>query len=333
VIFGILFTNCHRKGLASKPDRPAVAASSEVVNAASKTEEHEEHEEHDEKDRRLGPPVNRASSSVELLASGAAPFRKLRYDLTALTPETLRVEVKIRKQADFVHGKFPEASIPGLGVQVSLLPQSRTGHGDLSTTYQVALTAAELLKGPYDTTFRQAFEQGVKSLVGIKGSFVVDDRGLLQDFIMDMPTTLPKLMEPLVHGLRAAISEVVVPLPEEEVGVGGSWSLKTSFAAPYTIEQKKLFHLAGSVATGADVKIEVMQTAVPQPVRESRISKMILESFAGDGAGSAKVLRGRVGSASALDMRSSEVARTPQRSAEYVTTKTELSIVTTVLKP
>jgi hypothetical protein len=324
-VFAFLF-GCKPKAPPPKADGPPIAASasSESVNAASKADESAREKPG------LAAPVNRAIQSVEMLNAGAAPFQKLRYELAAMAPEKLRMDVRVTKQADFGHGKFPEAAIPGLRVQVSLVPLPRP-QGD-HLTYQVAVETAELLKESYNPTFRATFEQGAQSLIGVKGALTVNDRGLVQDLSVDLPTTLPKLMDPLAHGLRSAISEALVPLPEEEVGLGGSWQLKTSLLSPYAIEQKKIFRVAGKATAGLELEIELAQLARSQPVRESRISKMILESFAGDGRGSAQLRLGRLGSASTLKLQSTEVARTPQRSAEYVTTKTQTTIVTSTVK-
>jgi hypothetical protein len=197
--------------------------------------------------------------SFKLLEPGAGERSVLRYAI-ATTDIATRIEMKLTQRR--MHD--------GIWAEPNVLPPITTGFamavGDAgkvrgralpgSIDGKITADAASYLsawKGSEDRPFTVAF----------------DARGQLGALVFDDDAATDRSRDP-VDDLTQRLLSIVVPVPEEAVGVGASWKVVTALAQrPVVVKQTATYTLLDRTPTTWKIRIEIRRVAEAQIIDDS----------------------------------------------------------------
>lgn len=160
---------------------------------------------------------------VEIIQAGKGPRRALRY---RLRPDQLGVmstifdtDVAYRSAS----GKMIHTPSPPMAMDLELTGMKIAG-GVAQTGFRIA--RFDVASSPSDLTdekTREAVRQRLQPMVGMTGSMEMDDHGRVHGLTWNVPDSLPPAFRSVLNSMSESGQEMVVPLPEEPVGIGAEW--------------------------------------------------------------------------------------------------------------
>ena len=194
---------------------------------------------------------------IALLDSGAAPREPLRYQLRVGDKQIVTLRLR-HKATNRLRAAAPtEMIVPAIKLvfHVEVVEAKR---GD-SVRYRFDLAESALtdLSGA-DKRLVKTASAMLKTAQGIRGSAVVDSRGIIRDGTIDIPGTVDPSMRVMVDSIRSSMEQLTVPLPAEPVGIGARWELSQTLVQGGTaVEQSTIFELKKR-DTGATEIVELV---------------------------------------------------------------------------
>ena len=145
-----------------------------------------------------------------------------------------------------------------------------------------------------------AMKTQLGNLVGMKGTGKLDNRGFNLGATFSMPPNAAPIVKTMMEGMRDAIAKMAAPLPEQAVGVGGSWKVSQRMTQNGTTHDiNTVYTIRAIKGTGANTKVEfdtkVSMTGIPGPVKNGLVPAgvtMHLDSSSGTGVGKATIALG-----------------------------------------
>ena len=183
-------------------------------------------------------PAERATPEtgvrVQIIQAGRAPRKALRYrfrpDHLGVMSTVFDMDIAYRTGTD----RMVHTPSPPLAMDMEMTGLTVTGRVARAT---FRISRFDVATSPSDATdekTRQAMRQGVSHMVGMTGWMELDDRGRLRGMSYDIPPSLPDTARSFLNGISQSGQEMVVPFPEEPVGVGAEW---------YTVKENPLMGL------------------------------------------------------------------------------------------
>jgi hypothetical protein len=177
--------------------------------------------------REQSRPADRAAPArgvrVEIIQAGRAPRRALRYQLRpdrlGVMSTTFDMDMGYRSgDGAMVHTPSPpmEMDIELTGMTVE--------RGVARLTDRI--TRLDVATSPSDTTdekTRAAVRARLQGMVGMTGVMAMDDRGHVHEMSWTIPDTVTPEVRAMLESMSQSADEMVVPLPEEPVGLGAEW--------------------------------------------------------------------------------------------------------------
>jgi len=167
--------------------------------------------------------------TVTLLQAGAEPRRQLRYAF-GLQRETAQIDLKMSIAMRTGARAAPIISMPTFRITIETRPTRIRPDGTLEAS-EVIKKAEVLREGQIAPGLVEKFTPQLEQLVGMKGTMVITTRGVL--LAMDMEEMAPDTADS-VHEIADivvnSIHDFGTPLPEEPVGRGARWEVKSAVA-------------------------------------------------------------------------------------------------------
>lgn len=156
---------------------------------------------------------------LSLLDAGAAPRAKLLYDVPkgATYKGTMALDTAVKIEA--AGKQLPESKMPRTSLTLDVVALDRNAAGDANvkgTVVEVSLMG--------DHPQLKQLSDAFALVKGLEMTYWVAPNGKTRDFDLKLPPTTPKEVGAMASGLASSFDQIVVPLPAEEVGVGGRWS-------------------------------------------------------------------------------------------------------------
>jgi hypothetical protein len=238
-----------------------------------------------------GFPAIGAPPTVTVISNGAEPRKALRYVSAKGHREHLTVDFLMALNISVGDTSLPEVKAPMLrgDVDVEVTDVNATGDMTLSTIFT---DANWIGASDSDPSMMARLNSVTSDLKGISGVTVVSSRGITRDVKLDTSKiTNPQLSQTLA-GLQQVMQNVSQPLPEEPVGVGATWEVRSGANA----NGVQMFNTVSLQLTAMDdtsytLKVALEQTAPPQTVSTPAMggATASLDSSTGTGTGTAKV--------------------------------------------
>lgn len=162
---------------------------------------------------------------VRMLDQGAEPRQLLRYRFAEGSSDTLEVDIVMAMSA----------AMDGVDMMTMELPMSMSTTNTVTEVYEDGSARVEFTIGEWDLSGMTALtgpspelDEAMAMLEGMGGWMVIDDRGTVREFGMDLPADLPSDLQSQTQQFTSDI-EV---LPEDPVGVGARWESVMASAVP-----------------------------------------------------------------------------------------------------
>lgn len=107
----------------------------------------------------------------------------------------------------------------------------------------------------------------LKQIIGLKGSFVIDDRGNNKEVKFVMPESMNSNYKQMFEQMIDSLKGISSPLPSEEVGIGAQWQVSNSLNLNgINLNQVAVYKLSNLEETSLALDITLQQQAEPQPI-------------------------------------------------------------------
>lgn len=208
------------------------------------------------------PPTTEAPNP-ELLDAGDPPRRPLRLDPRPGTSEAVVVTVDLGV-VQVVDGTEQALDAPPISQTVVLTVDAVDGG-----LAEVSLLVTDAAVDAEGTDLSDAeiliLTEEASQAVGIAGRAQVDTRGELRSFRYTLPDDVDPALATTLGQLEGQIAALVVPLPEEAVGVGARWRVRsTTTLGGAAVDQVTTYTLTDLTDDGITYTASVDQRADEQ---------------------------------------------------------------------
>lgn len=274
-----------------------------------------------------GYPAPGGEAIVTVLEPGTAPRTQLRYQLRPPHQEAIDLTMQMGMTM----------SIGGMAVPVDLPPFTLSARADITdvasngdASYAIAFTKLTVAPGGNEAV-SAALKQSEASMTSVKGSGVVSNRGVPRSMKMDTSGITDPTMKQTFDQMASSFQNMSMPLPEEAVGVGARWEVRTAIdsggASIFQKTEYEIVALDGHVLT---LKAKVEQTAPPQSVNVPNLPPGVdasLSKMTGSGTGTVSLRLNALTPTSAMESATSmsmDVSMNGQ--TQSVTTQIKLKV-------
>ena len=234
------------------------------------------------------PAANSKTAQVELLNPGVEPRQQLRLkpaiDLKETTVMTLKMDMEISAAGRSSPAKSP-VSVMTFETKVTKIDPN----GDIH--YESAYTNVDITGDTENTppAVRDAMRSTLKSMVGMKGSFIMDNRGFNKGSNFILPEGADNNLKQMVRQMSKSLEQVASPLPAEAVGKGAKWRVSSSSDfSGLNVNDIATYELASWQDGVASLNVIIEQQANPQNITSPQLPPgtiLTLKSFTSQGRG------------------------------------------------
>ncbi len=234
------------------------------------------------------PAANSKTPQVELLNPGAEPRQPLRLkpaiDVKETTVTTLKMDMEISALGRSSPAKSP-VSVMTFETKVTKIDPN----GDIH--YESAYTNVDITGDTGNTppAVRDAMRAALKSMVGMKGSFIMDNRGFNKGGNFIWPEGADNNLKQMVRQMSKSLEQVASPLPAEAVGKGAKWRVSSSSDfSGIKVNDISTYELASWQDGVASLNVTIEQQANPQNITSPQLppgTTVTLKSLASQGRG------------------------------------------------
>ena len=226
---------------------------------------------------------------VGLLDSGEKPRAPLRYRFSIGDKQLVVLRLRYSATNRLRAAAPKKIRFPGIKLvfHVEIVEALR---GD-RVRYRFDLVEAALTDvGGADKGLVATATEALKRAQGIRGSAVVDSRGIIRDGTIDIPRQLDPSIQIMLDGMRSSMEQLSTPLPEEPVGIGARWELsQTLVQGGTTLDQTTLYELVKNTDGEVELIGTIEQHAERQEVPLAGFDYAELVSLTADGKASMAV--------------------------------------------
>ncbi len=214
-------------------------------------------------------PAAQAGSrpTVKLLNPGASPRQTLRITPRPGTTGVIDLTMHISTKQLLDGAETPEPQPPGVLMSFAT---TVTGIKGERISYAFECIRGDLVEDPaIPPAILDLMRGGIKMVVGLRGTGVITDRA---ESLGATVTTVPGMDAGLLAHAAAIdqlLDQVTTPLPEEPIGVGGSWEVSNTITQDgLTVQETITCTLAASDGNTVEIIMDIQRHADPQPVRD-----------------------------------------------------------------
>src|SRR6476469_524208 len=265
---------------------------------------------------------------VELLNPGVEPRQQLRLKPAIDVKETTVMTVKMDMEISASGRSSPGAKIP-----VSVMPfetkvTKLDPNGDIH--YEFTYTNSDIAgdTGNTQPAALDAMRSALKNIVGVKGSFIMDNRGFHKGGDIILPEGADNNVKQMVRQMSKSLEQIASPLPAEAVGKGAKWRVSSSSDfSGINVNDISTYELASWQDGVVSLNVSIEQQANPQNITDPQLppgTTLTLKSFASKGRGAATMRLDRL-----MPFRSTaSVSSNSEMSAKTAGSAEELTITT-----
>jgi hypothetical protein len=282
------------------------------------------------------PAPNSKTPQVELLNPGVEPRQELRLKPAIDVKETTVMSVKMDMEISASGRSSPAAKIPVSVMTFETKVTKIDPNGDIH--YEFAYTNADIAgdTGNMPPAVRDAMRSALKSMVGVKGSFIMDNRGFHKGGDIILPEGADNNVKQMVRQMSKSLEQLASPLPAEAVGKGAKWRVSSSSDfSGMNVNDIATYELDSWQDGVASMNVSIEQQANPQNITSPQLpagTTLTLKSFASQGRGAATMRLDRlIPFRSTVSISSnSEISAKTAGSSQESTIKTKMAMEMTL---
>ena len=273
------------------------------------------------------PGESRGDDDVSLLTAGATPHAELRWDLTALEDRDQEAVFALVSRSLVDESERPSQPAPPMRVVTRLRPMATEG-----ATRAVRFEVADIdvvLAGDAPSTLEELTRGLIELLPRSAGTYRVDSRGRILAFDVEGTGAIPAATGGVHENLRMALQQTHIVFPEEAVGVGATWVVRSRFRASdlFDVDQEITYRLVEREGQRVVVEGTIAMQAAPQEGSLGDLGgapvSVRLASLRGEGTLQATLALDAFETTSrTLSEMEMEMRFTPRPGADEVTTRT-----------
>jgi hypothetical protein len=235
------------------------------------------------------PAASSKTPQVELLNPGTEPRQQLRLKPATNAKETTVMTVKMEMGVATAERSFPAAKIPASVMTFDTEVTKIDSNGDIH--YEFAYTNAEIAGDTANTppAALNAMRSALNTLVGVRGSFITDDRGFYKGGNFIVPEGGDNNLKQMLLQMSKSLEQLSSPLPAEAVGKGAQWRVvsEPNFMG-INVKNIATYELASWENNNVSLNVIIEQQANPQNVTSPQLpagATATLKSLASRGQG------------------------------------------------
>ena len=215
-------------------------------------------------------------------SAGAPPRRVLRYTFRAGAVETIEMDMHVAVGVQMDGQTSPVTTTPGMRMIGTMRAERVTPEGNVVIHF--SLDSVELSEATGDPALRQKVLDATRKLVGMTTESEITPRGRVLRTSDTMPPSADKSVADMVDQTQSTVRDIAVPLPEEPVGVGATWTASRKAHLQFDLKTKSTFHLIRLDGDRGTLEATVAMSAPEQPFSRGA-AKGTLRSMEGLGKG------------------------------------------------
>ncbi len=231
-------------------------------------------------------------TQVELLTTGTEPRQELRFKPQVNAKQTVTLTMNMDVATSVEGGSGPKFQIPASTMKMDTVVTQVDPNGDIH--FQFTYTDADVVA---DSTAQpeivNAVRSTLKKMVGLKGTFVSDNRGQVKSGNFVLPEGLDPMTKQLFQQVSNSLTQLSAPVPAEAIGKGAKWRVTSSLnVAGINLSQTSIYELASFQDNVANLNITLEQQATSQALSLPNLptgSTMTLKSLKSQGQGQMKI--------------------------------------------
>ncbi|MEG4963151.1 MULTISPECIES: hypothetical protein [unclassified Microcoleus] len=235
------------------------------------------------------PAANSKTPQVELLNPGVEPRQQLRLKPAINVKETSVMTVKMDMDISASGRSSPEGKIPISVMTFETKVTKIDPNGDIH--YEFAYTNSDIIgdTGNMPPAAREAMRSALKSMVGVKGSFIMDNRGFHKGGDIILPEGADNNLKQMVGQMSKSLEQLASPLPAEAVGKGAKWRVSSSSDfSGINVNDIATYELDSWQDGVVSMNVSIEQQANPQNITSPLLpagTTLTLKSFSSQGLG------------------------------------------------
>lgn len=225
-----------------------------------------------------------AGSQVKLLSAGAEPRKALRLHPKPGDKQTLTMTIKMGIAMKMGATENPPASMPPITMTMETTVKEVAG----DITYDMLLKNAAVRDDPgAQPQMAAAMKAVVGNMKEISATVTISDRGVKKDTQMNVAAGTDPQAAQVIDQVKQSFASISAPLPEEEVGPGARWELRTPLKSQgMNIDQTATYELVSLEGDVLTARSTVTQRAANQKIQSPAMPGMKIDMTQMNGQGS-----------------------------------------------
>ncbi len=242
-----------------------------------------------------------AKTTVTVLERGDEPRQALRYDFQVGSKETMVMQMDAQISLD-VNDRHSNVDMPPMRIIAEVRAEKLTEQGDLQQSFE--FTDAKVLDRPSDSKqLVESVRSQLENLKGLKGSGVLTPRGELLKAEFELPKEASPQLRKQLQRVKQTMSQMSVLLPQEPVGEGARWQVKTPIkSGQMEVLQTVTYTLRELKKDSVTLDMTFKQEAPEQVIGEVNGQPLKLLSLKSEGTGETQVTFDRMVPKSKMDL-------------------------------
>ncbi len=212
------------------------------------------------------PPAAPAAPrpAFRLLEVGAEPRVPLRLAPAKGLKQTLTMRLEVAMELSLGGNPLPGQPMPAIAMPVEFEVLDVRPNGDFAYAFRFGAAEVDPGASEIDPVMLEMYKASLSAIKGSRGGGLCSNRGQVLETRMEIST--PDLMSKAVlESLREPMKDIVVPLPEEAVGVGAKWEQRAMLnVGGIAMEQVAVYTLRESAGGRIAWTVEVKQAGGEQ---------------------------------------------------------------------
>jgi hypothetical protein len=238
-------------------------------------------------------PAASAPPKLTLLEAGSEPRQRLVFVPKAGDVADATMTITMATEVSMGGGQANAVQPPPMIMKMRIKVEEVMPNGDIR--YTMTIPSAELGQGgSLPSQALGPLEKNIKAMTGVSGGGLVSNRGVNKSLTMNLPADLDPQMRDMMKSMEQSMTQMMVPLPEEAVGLGAKWKADTALNMNgLVLEQVANFEVVELAAGRMKAKVAVEQKANAQTVTQNGVT-FRLDSLQSEGTGEMEVALNRV---------------------------------------
>lgn len=197
-------------------------------------------------------------SKLLLLDVGEEPRQLLRLQPKPGSSEVIRMRMEMAMRQGILGNESPMVRIPATTMEVELRVASVQDGKIVCETVTRGYEVAD--DGRFPPAALERMRKELAGIEGMRGRYVMTDRGVTEDVELDIPSTASPNMQQTMKRTADAIRQLSFPLPAGAVGPGARWSVTAEVdSAGLHLEQTATYLLEGCEGATCTIDVEIAQ--------------------------------------------------------------------------